>query len=1166
MSMVVDGSVLLDVEADDGNITTDVVTVNTDCLNGYTLSVGAPADSNLYLDGDSANDTSYISPTSGTMAFPTSIIGAGKFNTWGISMDSNTTVSSNTFFNIPNEGIEIYSKDSPSGTGGDDITIFYGASASSDLKAGAYTMVNGSEITYYLVAHPGTIVYFDANGGTTPSFESKEVVPGQPYGELPTTTKNGYTLLGWSKYILPAEYQAVEYIESTGTQYIDTGVIPSDTTGIYGKLSSNQIVDDSIYFGSRANKNNRFWIGNWKKSIYFGWNENTYRQINITDDSKYIVKMNYLNDRKSIFDDELIKDFSDITLGPNAYSIHVFAGNDDGDPSYNAKMKLYEFRISVGSTIAHEYIPCYRKNDGTIGLYDVVDEVFYENQGTGTFNKGNDTSYITSQIITPQTVVSSDENHTLYAIWGKNITVAFDANGGEVSPSSKTINYDSTYGELPTPTKAGYNFVGWKTENNGYTLPNEYQEVEYIESTGSQYINTGVLTSDATGIYARVLSTDVSNDLVYFGSRKGSADTRFWIANKSRQIYYGWNTNTFRPGTIYTTDINRISLNYLNDRRAMYNNEVVKNIDTTLDASNNLPIFIFAGNTGSASYKSKIKLYEFKISVGASIEHSYIACYRKSDNIIGLYDVVSDAFYTNNGTGTFYVGRNMINEYVTPSTKVIKNEDHALYAQWQIIPTFTVTGNPTSWQNTDVTLTIVPDQAGTYQYSFDGGSTWQDNPSHVFSGNQTVEMKIKTPDGIVSGLVTENITKIDKVAPTITYANSTEYNADHTTKTVTTLITTLGKDDGITTGVTTSDDASGVASGFPACSRNGVSIVSTDVFTNIGRYAIVCIVQDNAGNQTVANREVLVRWPTGGKYIVKKTEIDGPGIVATGLAVTGSSDGLFEDSADTGADSTLPFASKYYYSGAVVDNHLSFAGTDFKIFNISTNDDIKIISTASSETVSMGNAKIYDSSVYNAWSTVWWPNGQIYNSSDSHYKVFSDTEKTHIDLATFYVGRIDKTADSNIAAIINAERTNTTRLGDHDNSPSFEGYSAYPNPSDFMKAANVQDVIYNINQVDTASTQSQVQKWNSHNWVDMNDEFWTMNGRTGTLLQDSDFWTIDNDFGGRFESRSATISPRQYRPVLYITSDTIVSGTGSSQSPYTVQEDWAWFDSYQVVQ
>ena len=61
---------------------------------------------------------------------------------------------------------------------------------------------------------------------------------------------------------------------------------------------------------------------------------------------------------------------------------------------------------------------------------------------------------------------------TLYAHWtpkNENYTVTFDANGGIVTPTSKTVTYASTYGTLPTPTRTGYTFTGWYTATSGGT-------------------------------------------------------------------------------------------------------------------------------------------------------------------------------------------------------------------------------------------------------------------------------------------------------------------------------------------------------------------------------------------------------------------------------------------------------------------------------------------------------------------------------------------------------------------------------------------------------------------------------------------------------------------------------------------------------------------------
>lgn len=51
----------------------------------------------------------------------------------------------------------------------------------------------------------------------------------------------------------------------------------------------------------------------------------------------------------------------------------------------------------------------------------------------------------------------------------KIFTVTFDATGGTVSPTSKNVTYNSTYGTLPNPTRTGYTFTGWYTSASGGT-------------------------------------------------------------------------------------------------------------------------------------------------------------------------------------------------------------------------------------------------------------------------------------------------------------------------------------------------------------------------------------------------------------------------------------------------------------------------------------------------------------------------------------------------------------------------------------------------------------------------------------------------------------------------------------------------------------------------
>ena len=66
--------------------------------------------------------------------------------------------------------------------------------------------------------------------------------------------------------------------------------------------------------------------------------------------------------------------------------------------------------------------------------------------------------------------VLKEKRYTFYAQWTvKQYKLSFVANGGSVTPAYKMVDYCKTYGELPTPTWGGHEFLGWFTAKTGGT-------------------------------------------------------------------------------------------------------------------------------------------------------------------------------------------------------------------------------------------------------------------------------------------------------------------------------------------------------------------------------------------------------------------------------------------------------------------------------------------------------------------------------------------------------------------------------------------------------------------------------------------------------------------------------------------------------------------------
>ena len=100
--------------------------------------------------------------------------------------------------------------------------------------------------------------------------------------------------------------------------------------------------------------------------------------------------------------------------------------------------------------------------------------------------------------------VFNGETVKLYAQWANagGINVTFDANGGTCATSSQSVKYGATYGNLPTPVRENYDFIGWYTEKDGDSLVNECSMVSTLSdhTLYAHWKENGFTVSFAPGI------------------------------------------------------------------------------------------------------------------------------------------------------------------------------------------------------------------------------------------------------------------------------------------------------------------------------------------------------------------------------------------------------------------------------------------------------------------------------------------------------------------------------------------------------------------------------------------------------------------------------------------------------------------------------------------
>lgn len=240
------------------------------------------------------------------------------------------------------------------------------------------------------------------------------------------------------------------------------------------------------------------------------------------------------------------------------------------------------------------------------------------------------------------------------------------------TPLTDAINALTTYANgitgksdtnLPDAVRSladGYG-QGGETDYDAVTLPAEYQRVEYIESSGTQFISLpfGFSPSDEIHIKAAIDTSMGSDKFMVCPQTWNNNNNRFGITGITLQKKF-----SIAYGSV-PTNASIMAMQIINDgllHKHSYKNKLFWSDDLAIacgveeatfgaDTANLKLFYGYNANT-----KGKISYYVHKKENTCV---ALYACYRKSDNVIGLYDVDNDVFYTNDGTGSFTKGANI---------------------------------------------------------------------------------------------------------------------------------------------------------------------------------------------------------------------------------------------------------------------------------------------------------------------------------------------------------------------------------------------------------------------------------------------------------------------------------------------------------------------------
>lgn len=243
---------------------------------------------------------------------------------------------------------------------------------------------------------------------------------------------------------IPTEYTQVEYIESSGTQYIDLGYLIDGTMSFSLKT---RCLAPGFVFGNRFNNttdisslnydaiNNLFGIRMGNTIVYnsTNWTENTDYEIYISDGD---TKINGTT-------------VSTTAYGTSFYSgnAYLFTINNNGAPGSSSFSinRIYYFQMFKNGVLTQNLIPCKRNSDNVLGMYDTVTGTFLTNSGTGTFTAGAD---VVPTPDTPMDIVSNNGvlkvSPNLFTRAGETLDKFYNASGVEQSGVYSDYSFSHT--------------------------------------------------------------------------------------------------------------------------------------------------------------------------------------------------------------------------------------------------------------------------------------------------------------------------------------------------------------------------------------------------------------------------------------------------------------------------------------------------------------------------------------------------------------------------------------------------------------------------------------------------------------------------------------------------------------------------------------------------
>ena len=471
-------------------------------------------------------------------------------------------------------------------------------------------------------------------------------------------------------------YTVLEYLESSGEAYIDTG-FKHNSTNIRGEIrvGSSSNMSHNVNILGNQTATGGYSVG-WADNKFKLWVVSVKERLNGPDhpfvaNQVYDISYEITANKEYLTDGGITneKDHPGDILSTN--TIHLF-DNGIQEMANNFSGRIYWIKLYEDGVLVHNFLPVRRDDDDEIGIFDTVTGQFFVNSGTGTgFTHGGDLSnncvdsgrgYYAGQSVTnfgdvgertPCAAGTYSNN-----LRGTSIATCQQCTGATYSDVEASVaciacpdgyTYDTALGKYSmTQCKimcpAG-TYLPAETIDGGYT------KRDYIEATGTQWINTGILASSLVNpiMEYTVQYTKVEKGK-QTGAKKNNLDFKVGISNGNLFLCQAGGSNTETKFGAADTAKHTFVLDTGAQTCTLDGETKPLAVGNLTDG----PISIGTVNNQSGN-AGKQKIYGFRLISNGQTLLDMIPV-NDSNGVAGLYDTVNSRFYPSNGIDAFASG------------------------------------------------------------------------------------------------------------------------------------------------------------------------------------------------------------------------------------------------------------------------------------------------------------------------------------------------------------------------------------------------------------------------------------------------------------------------------------------------------------------------------